>query len=393
MPINYQQAVTQIREMGERAPRRAEILSALREQAMKLLIENAEEGQALRELVERGGHLNPRVRSAVPTDERLDASIAAQAVAEPFAILAADGSQINPDRHSMVEFGAINVGSIRMCPGQPPRERTLTRLLFDEDLYINNAPLTEEVVALWRDRYERELLFELAQEDRKAGLTVVTLTDGPLELFREQGDNSEYKKQLEAYLKVLRELAKTGAATAGYVDKPRSDTLVNLLGMILLEQDGRLSRCGEEHPLWPVRDLDLFSGLLQPGERSAVFGLRSKSSEKFTDELSLHFFYLNVGRAGDPHLARVEIPRWVAGDARMLNLLHAALLEQSLQMGARPFPYIIHRAHEVAVVSFQEKDQLEIMIAAELRRQGLDVGASSNKQSAKDLEGRTRLKR
>ena len=73
------------------------------------------------------------------------------------------------------------------------------------------------------------------------------------------------------------------------------------------------------------------------------------------------------------------------------NLLQAALLDQTAQMGARPFPYLLHRAHEVAVVHPEEKDQLENMIPAELRRQGADVGEQSYKQSAKELPGRMRM--
>jgi hypothetical protein len=60
------------------------------------------------------------------------------------------------------------------------------------------------------------------------------------------------------------------------------------------------------------------------------------------------------------------------------------LLAQAAQMGASPYPYILHRAHEIAVVSFQEKEQVESMIIGELRRQGVAVGDRSPKQTAKD---------
>jgi hypothetical protein len=179
---------------------------------------------------------------------------------------------------------------------------------------------------------------------------------------------------------------------AGYVDKPRSDYLIAALELVLLDRSGQLSQAGKLRDLWPVRDIDLLEVLLAPGRRSAVFQLRSAAAQHFSGELALHYFYLNVGRAGHAHLARVEIPRWVAQEPALLNLLHAALLDQSAQMGPRPFPYLLHRAHEVAVVHPEEKEQLETMIAAELRRQGVLVGEQSNKQSAKDLPGRTRMK-
>jgi hypothetical protein len=61
-------------------------------------------------------------------------------------------------------------------------------------------------------------------------------------------------------------------------------------------------------------------------------------------------------------------------------------------MGARPYPYLLHRAHETAVVKFEEKRQIEQLLALELRKGGGEVGSESNKQSAKDLAGRTRTK-
>jgi NurA domain len=86
-------------------------------------------------------------------------------------------------------------------------------------------------------------------------------------------------------------------------------------------------------------------------------------------------------------LARVEIPAWVAEDEKLLNLLHYVLIVQCRQMGARPYPYAIHRAHEVAVVSFDEKAQLHDMIVGEWRQQGVTVDDISNKQAGKDASG------
>ena len=59
-------------------------------------------------------------------------------------------------------------------------------------------------------------------------------------------------------------------------------------------------------------------------------------------------------------------------------------------MGAKPYPYILHRAHEIAVVKMDEKKQVEQMLEIELRHAGGEVEGESNKQSAKDLAGRSR---
>lgn len=387
MPINFQQALQKIREMGSQARMRKQDLDERRAQALALLRTWAGREDELSELVENAARINPRLRTAAPAAGRLDAAV--QSLDRSGAVLlAADGSQINPDRHAAVEFGAINVGAIRLSPGEIPVETVDSQLLFYDDLYIDNVPLNEAIVALRRDKEERAMLLRLTEIEPRNGRVIVTLTDGPLELYTQDQNSAIYKQTLLEYLAVLRGLAKLGVCVAGYVDKPGSGYVVRLLELIRLRKENNLGHAGREHPFFPLRDTDLFDLLLQPGERTAVFALRSPAAENFKDELALFFFYLNVGRPGKPHLARVEIPRWVAADLDLLGTLQSVLLSQAKQMGAAdPYPYIIHRAHEIAVVSFSEKDQLENMIAAELRRQGVPVGEKSAKQTAKDNRG------
>jgi len=50
----------------------------------------------------------------------------------------------------------------------------------------------------------------------------------------------------------------------------------------------------------------------------------------------------------------------------------------------------LHRAHETAVVKNEEKQQIENMLAMELRNHDEEMEEGSYKQSAKDLKGRTR---
>jgi len=157
--------------------------------------------------------------------------------------------------------------------------------------------------------------------------------------------------------------------------------------------DERLSEIRKLRPLRGVRDFELFRGLLGAGERSAVFALQSQSARSYPGPLALHCFYINTGRSGHPWLARVEIPSWVAEDSQMLDTLQATLVQQCRALGNRPYPYILHRAHETAVVTLQEREQVTEMISLELRRRGVPVGEQSYKQSAKESTGRTRYER
>jgi hypothetical protein len=60
-------------------------------------------------------------------------------------------------------------------------------------------------------------------------------------------------------------------------------------------------------------------------------------------------------------------------------------------MGTRPYPYILHRSHEIAIVSLAEHEHVEAMILSEFERRGIPVDEKSNKQYHKDLPtGKTR---
>jgi hypothetical protein len=165
---------------------------------------------------------------------------------------------------------------------------------------------------------------------------VITLTDGPLELFWEPNPPPEFEHGFSEYLAVLETLASLGATTAGYVDKPGSRLLVNLLEIALLPEN-ELGSAGKRHPLVGLTDAALLSAILcNPGDRSALFGIRSIPADKFGGELALHFFYLNVGAPGSPNLVRVEVPAWVARSPQQLDALQAVLVAQCRSLGARP---------------------------------------------------------
>jgi hypothetical protein len=391
MSIDFQEVRSQVKVLGELAPQRARDIQVLRERALETLRDIATDVQGLRQKV----HLiapsyDPNLRCALPADpdlrpvESLNAGYSLPALPQTATLLAADGSQISPDRNLEVQYGLINVGAIQMSlnDGQAPNLFVKSKLMYDQELQTPTGLLSEGALALLRDLNERSILAELAEQ---ATPPVITFTDGPMELW---GTNdfegaSPFAHKLSEYLQVLASLARLNVATAGYVDKPFANLVVRLLDVALLEED-KLKEVKETYPLRGVTDLYLFRRLLQPGERSAVFALQSKSAANYRDALALHFFYLNVGRGG---LARVEIPAWVAGDPQLLDSLHAVLIDQCQVMGSRPYPYLLHRAHETAVVTLDEKDQVTQMILVELRRRGVEVDQLSNKQSAKDASG------
>lgn len=387
MALDFQQVRQQVIEMGENAPRRAQYLSEKRQEALAILEEFAADIQPLQAKVEAAISANPNLRCAVPKEDNLNHSAACPNVPEKVTILAADGSQINPDRHASVDYCLVNVGAIQMQVGEvgSPITTVRSRLLYDQQMFVAGSRITERMVALMRDLSERTMLAELSQG---VELPIITFTDGPLELWvgREGAlEAREYERMFKEYLGALRELHLKGASTAGYIDKPRGDLLVRLLEIAILPQD-ELDKAGRDHRPYrgAVVDADLFAVLLAPGERSAVFEIQSRNADKYTAELALHFFYLNVGRDQKyPYPVRVEIPAWVANDNQMLDDLHAMLVQQCQVLGTRTYPYLLHRSHEVAVVTQDEKRQVEDMIAVELQSRGVHIRGVSQKQGAK----------
>jgi len=392
MAVDFQQVQQQVKQMGENAPRRARHLKQKREEVHQTLQAYAEKSEALHRKVDAAVQANPNLRCALPTDERLDHHAPCPEMPEQIALLAADGSQINPSRHASVDFCLVNVGAILMRHGlaDSPPTTVQSQLLYDDQMYTGGGRITERMVALKRDLSERTLLAQLAQEVEPP---LITLTDGPLELWvgREGAlEAKAYQTAFRDYLAALRQLHSQGASTAGYIDKPRGDLLVRLLEIAILPRD-QIDKAGREHrPYLGITDANVFADLLAPGERSALFGIQSRNANQYTADLALHFFYLNVSRdEKHPYTVRVEIPAWVAEDAPVLDQLHAALMHQCKILGSRPYPYILHRSHEVAVVTQDERKQIENMIVLELRRRGLTVGEPSHKQRTKDLPGRT----
>lgn len=394
MPIDFQQVYLRIKALRAEAQRHQEALRERRAQARQLLERFANQTAWLQERLQKALRGQPELRCAIPL-ENLTARYPPPPLPQgTYTLIAADGSQISPDRHSQVLFGLVNIGlfELRWGSGETPQVITSSHLLFDDELLQPDGTLISEgELTLQRDLRERELLMERARQAQKP---VIALTDGPLELWgaKEMEEREAYHKELERHLLFLRKLAQEGIIIAGYVDKPMANLVVRLLEIASLPEN-ELARLKESFPLRGVSDRWLFGEpkhpLLRSGERTAVFGLQSRSREFYRDEIALHFFYLNVGSDEHPWPVRVEVPAWVAREKSLLDLLHAALLEQCRLMGAKPYPYLLHRAHEIAVVTWAEKSQIENLLAIELREQGREVDETSAKQTGKDASRRS----
>lgn len=386
MPVNYLSLQDQIKKYGESAAAKKMEFEHKFQACFSLFKEHAGNLIDLQRMVEEAAAQNKGLRCAVPVDEPLDTHIPAIPSPAGCTIIAADGSQINPDTHGEVLFALVNVGLFTIQPGSAAAPRTETRssLLYDDTLHTPNGLVSEDLIALLRDVREREILAEVT---KSFPAPIITLTDGPLELYHEPRQDKQFETQFKRYVAALDELSLNGIITAGYVDRPRADLVVRLLELLVPAGDSS-ETIPQSRAFSGIPDRALFETLLQPGERSAVFALQSSSAHSYEGRKALHFFYLNSGSANHPALARVEIPAWVAQEKSSLETLHAVLVEQSRQTGTAPYPYPLLRAHEVAVVKMDDREEVIRMIKRELIARGFPPSSQSFKQINKGFQDR-----
>lgn len=329
--------------------------------------------------------LRLRWGGAVPTHEDINRAFPAPPLPTRLNILGADGSQIYPDRHGLALYYLINIGSIifQQGSGQAPQVFSRPEVFFeDADLYEEDggAQIPIEKINAERDTRELGELARLAQLE--ADVPAVALLDNGLLLYITlQTNNQKLSDEvLRGYLKQLDVLKASGAAVAGVVDRPRAAGVVRLLHLATLPPDEiREEALRDLGPFNFLTDARLFE-FLQPGERSALFENGSPANQDRYKPAghTIYFFYLNAGRPGKDALLRVEVPEWVARDEARLNLVHTALLEQCRVTDG--FPYVLVRAHELAVVTQAERREFENMVLTGLIRSGLNPTISHKAQ-------------
>jgi hypothetical protein len=379
LTLEFSKISLQVEAMGRAMALQEQTQTSLLQLARRWLSDYAESLPRLRDLP---AHL----RAARPTDEPPQDTYPLPPHPRRVTIVAADGSQIQPDRHGIALYYLINTGSIvfRYGSGERPLTRSLPHIAYErEQLYEGKRLVQGNLLDVRRDTAELCELADLAEMEK--GGPVVALADGTLLLWVLEESPPERRQQKVAdYLRHLDRLRSRQVAVGAFVSRPRYSEVVGLLHLADLE-----ARLGREqltpenfaaNPLEGLTDRYLFS-FLAPGERSALFLSPSPVNDAY-GEHQVHFFYLNVGPARQTEIARLEVPRWVANDRALLDLLHAAIYEQCRVPGG--YPYVLARAHELAVIGGREREEFEAMIMAAMLRNDI-IPAPSEKARLKQL--------
>jgi hypothetical protein len=388
----------QVSQMGRTLAERERIHEAKIGQARAALIEHGEVTAELREKIAQAHASDQSWRGADPLGNRLDERHTPAAPPCPATLIAADGSQIYPDRHGIATYYLINTGSIvlRQCSGEAPVVGSRPTVYFeDDDLYDSSSGQLRntDYINRQRDHQEAETLAVLAEAERAAlggdiSHLIVTLADGPLLPWTPQRAADEALAAEVSYLTgQLDRLRRARAVPTGYVDRPGSAYVLRTLDLIDLPLEDINRTTVRRSQYRQLTDCLLFMGLA-PNERTGLFASTSEINEHYGERgHRIAFFYMNVARRPgmeNAAIARVELPEWATQNAELLDQVqHAVYADCALT----DFPYVLARAHELAVVALSERASFDSMVEQSMFRCGMHP-AISHKARLKRLTRR-----
>jgi hypothetical protein len=383
MSLDLRQVLPQVESLGQEAARRSAEAAA----RLPVVEQHLEQAAILdrQELLRRLASAPPGLHPAIPTDEPIDGAQELPAALPRLRILAADGSQLYPDRHGVAFFYVLNIGSLALVDGsgRPPQTATRSQLHYDEEELrdTRGLPIDTHLINARRDAGEMEELARLA-EVAFDGPTLALLDNGLLLWAASQEQKAarpDVQRVLDDYLRSLDRLQASGAALAGYISRPRGANVV-----ALAEAAAGTPAPGSNG----LTDRLLYGRRLSAGWRSSRFVHPAKINDDFAGRgHAVHFFYLHTG--AQDGIARIEIPAWVAEDPQRMAAVHGGLVEQCRLTGV---PYPLVRAHELALVGQDDRRTLDSLVQAALLRHGMS-GLASQKAQTKRWTGRRRRHR
>jgi hypothetical protein len=329
--------------------------------------------------------------------EPIDRHYQPRPLPQEFTVIATDGSHIDVDRHKPTHCYLINIGGVVFQYGPRPDamlDSVPHLYASDEELSITASgmqgreqPVEGTLLGVKRSVEECKRLAELAAE-LPAGSRAVGLIDGSLILWNLEAypdfvSDILLEKGFLTYLEQIRQLNEAREIpVASYISYPRSSDVVNALKVALCPREtvdsDKCFECKSRECdfVAGVRDRELFTALLTPGERSALFISPSKIQKRYGKNM-VHFFYLRL----DEEIARIEIPQWVTQDEKRLNLVHTLVLDQCRR--GQGYPVALMEAHEKAVITGADRDNFWQMVESSLIAEHLPTLGSAKSRSKK----------
>ncbi len=315
-----------------------------------------------------------------------------------YALIATDGSQIDVERHGMVACYVINIGRVFLRYGTRPAAKlsSAPALYYrDEDLYLSDGvrriPIEGNYLSARRDVEEGVALVGLADEFLHDGLPCAAIQDGTLVRWTLAGAEKFVQERfLRPYLAYLDAMRERGIPVASYISRPRAPEVAGTIRLMLCPDvrldEGRGAKCGECSDVAAGRlpscsvcqgltDAEILADMLAEGQRGPLFVSMSRVNIETYGPHLIHFFYMRAGR----EVARVEVPRWVAEDRALVDLVHTLIYDQCVK--GQGYPVALARAHEQAIVRAVDRRAFLGIVEGSLLRADLPATSSKKRES------------
>ena len=173
-------------------------------------------------------------RSARPLSEAepLDSHIPAPAPPAQATIIAADGSQIMPDRHAAHLYYLINVGGIiyHHGSGRTPETFSQPEIFYPEsDEAIDSFNDTPGAVSIERDIQEIEALARQAVANRHNAQPLLAILDQRLLYWQIGSAGVAVNAAVTEWGSHMTGIRQAGALLCGYIDRPGTSGVMTLL--------------------------------------------------------------------------------------------------------------------------------------------------------------------
>jgi len=313
--------------------------------------------------------------------------------AEPvaYAVVAADGSQIDVDSHGLVHCCLVNVGWAAIAYGDRPDAWLANEpavLHEDRELFVEAddgmREASESQLSMLRTVAEMERLALVAEAWRdRPGL--VAIADGNLVRWELGGKKPSASSAalLHRYLGALAQLRAARIPVCGYISRPNARDVANTAALLAVRDCDRgkravCDRCAGRgdrlcESLRVLPDRDLFPHV-RVGECTGLFRTPATVLQHYAPDDRIVFCYLRTAE----EMARIELPAWCTGKQE-LNAILSAVYGQCLR--GHGYPVALMEAHEQAVIHTGGREAFRQLVLAALNENQLEAAISSKRLS------------
>lgn len=265
---------------------------------------------------------------------------------EYYEVLAIDGSQVYPDRHTGMRCALINIGGITLSYESAGSQACAfnTPFPFVPDGYGVGE---HAAVLIDAERQARELecaCERMCESKKQTVIPSIVLFDGSLIFWQLAGNKMIRDCYFKRYCAVLERLHAQRVLCAWYVSMPKNRELLDILNVYcaLIQQPGDfLKNCV---------DADVLEQWLVPYERTTMFVNNGMLAHDYPTAVHPHFYYIHSGA----EVARVEIPSWIAHDEQLVTTITSVITDQCIKGDG--YPVALAHAHEQAVIKRSDQE-------------------------------------